>query len=473
MRASVVAVAVAASLALPAGARAKPAGVTTLLVIAHKPGGVVEYGNAFVVRRPGDPERRLLVTALHVVFGSRRVQTFVVNCTPDEHEDARVPAWTAVEGTPIWIWPQYDLAAIPLDAPAIEAIWAAVAKLGSATPTMDGVLAFQPPARDLEEGTELALDATSSVNPCQAGDARVLYTPNVRGYESSGVATVGMGSMEDAAPLVVYDSAIAAGGASGAAIVEPGAPPRVLGVHLAGFGKSQPACALWTEKLGESLWTTPEAIVALGLSRWPGGYEPPGTRQSAEQIPAAVRTSTVRYVPGDRFVAASTTVEFGWGTHAYEGPITGVRATFTGAPDELRGGAWLASAGVRRSRYRESFVAPDGVALGARDPAEWGGTLAAGAEYRFTPLHRLRFAAGASLRLWTFSLDPIGWVPSLPVHGRATWTLVDRISVALEAFVAPEYGHEPKRVYTGIGAEARDRPRAWGATFGGALGLEY
>jgi hypothetical protein len=468
--ARVLAVFAALAVAGPLPARA---GVTTLLVVAGKPAGT-EYGNAFLVRRPGGGGH-LLVTALHVVYGSVSIQAYTVNCRAAKGERVNELAWSTGKKTEAWLWPQYDLAAFPLDEAAVAKIEVAVATLREVPPPAAGELVFQPPERTLEERARFDLHATSKDSPCQAGHATLHAIATAHGYQGSefGPAKVTLGSMDEDAPLVVYESSIAAGGASGAAVVEPGPTARVVGVHIGGFEHRDTACAIWTEKLGESLWAKPDATAIVGKPGWPTTYRAPGIGQSARAVPEAVRASTVPHVPGDWFLAASTTVEHGIGSHAYQGPITGVRATLTGAPYALHGGAWLVSGGVRRGRYREEFRAPDGTVLGVRNDAEGGGTLAMGGEYRLAQLRKLRAAAGASVRLWTFELDPAGWVPSFPVHVRGTWTIIDRLAATLEGFLAPEWGHDPDRVYTGIGAEADDRPRAWGVTWGVAFGLEY
>ncbi|WP_342375218.1 hypothetical protein NVS55_28480 [Myxococcus stipitatus] len=468
-------------LGLLLGGGARAAEVPTFLVDAMP----ASSGSAFVVKdwRAGRQGRFLLLTALHVLHRKSSAAISSVDCS-DAANPLKTLRWTITSGTPVLVWPRYDLAALeipPGDAVALQqesagevdfngwpkgrtlAVYVHGFSEGSVCANSPGFLMGKPVAE------KLAQYLVSFYGVAGQGKTPEQLTQLARGSIASHV------------PLIQYFSP-AAPGASGAAVTLPERAMKVVGVHNAGLAGSSVSWAVAFEGQRLAL-AQPEAIAHLGFGDWPRFDKPQLSQALSLDVFAEDKQAMVLRSMNDR------SFELAWQAEVNEGWSSTSQAVRASVTQEL---GWLSpvkrtvgfglrfSLGYRWSKARETLSGPDEGEFWEKDLWAKGFYFEPELEMRLFQLSRYRPALGFSARLWSanYSLwesSAQQWEPSLAGSLRVYLSPKDSLPVSflLELRLARGWEVRPRHRYTGVGANLDTRADALSWQLGTAVGAAY
>ena len=385
------------------------------------------FGAALLMRdfRQQSSDGLLLLTALHVLQGCRRIEPLIVGCTAKSERVLSEP-WSADHPVEVLSWSAYDLVAIVI--PAAER--AALSKQIAPAVLTDKVDTQRPPYH-----TELTLVAKSGVNVCPRIPAITRDIVTVADlYESLDLPDYQalFGSLSSRALVISYEST-AVGGASGGPLFWLDRERRALiALHLGG----QASILQWGLLLSRDLLRSPAlarldpehpAVAADGFST-PLQLTQPSPDLNArldlgmhsDDLSALFEAST----PVDPFGAVSNSLQLGW-THQWV--ALSLATSF---------GTRLAIAGMTGLYRSPVFDDHDHIESALRGTAKLpfiGGFVETDAELTFARLSPVHYAIGLGLRLGVSHLPDVegdgthfSWGPI--TYGRLHWRWTDRLT---------------------------------------------
>jgi len=379
-------------------------------------------------------------------------------------------------GTEVWVWPEHDLALIPIDTNDLQ------------------FLTAQRPLKKINRGSfevwsgsQISVYGTSKDNACLDNVSFALDRARVSALiaQLKQSHALDKGSLADDGQLLLYFSS-AAEGTSGGPVIVPlkrnGRATEIVGVHDGGTPDGKIAWAILFDGVD---WSRGQKATFKG--KWPSFVEPgmansyrsEYTGQVEELLARQDRRFFIRGLGAQFEMEAIGPTRTSWN---FIVPSLTFFSELTSWPRFVNLDSFGISGqlGFSIGQFRADYVTQTGTLLDTADVPRLGFVVELDAEIRFHRLWRWRpsLRLGARTGMTAFA-DPgaseyLGALFGIPLRIRLAISKTSFHSLAIEGALIAAYSPAGRYRYSGVGGDLVDEhPYSWGLVWSLGLGYEY